>query len=179
MKVKAISLIVLFSVFITGAAFCQTTMTAQDEKKLEEFSKNLVRMKRSMDSFVKELVSAYSDQSTPLSVFGSDVRVDISENTKEFTVKADLPGMDKDKITVTLEGGRTLKISGSRQAIKQETGPNMVRQERMEGKFERVIELPAECKPDGIKASYKNGVLEIIIPKKEEAKPDMIKVDIQ
>lgn len=179
MKIKLIALTTLLGIFAAGMAFSQTTMTAQDEKNLEDLSKKLVRMKRSMDSFVKELASSYSDQSSALSIFGSDVRVDIAENPKEFIVKADLPGMDKDKITVILEGGKTLKISGSREMIKQETGPNMVRRERMEGKFERVIELTSECKSDGIKASYKNGVLEIVIPKKEETKTDMIKVNIQ
>jgi HSP20 family protein len=87
--------------------------------------------------------------------------------------------MDKDKITVTLESGKLLKISGSREAMKQEAGPNVVKRERMVGKFERAIELPAECKSDGISASYKNGVLEVRIPKKETAKPEMIKVTVQ
>lgn len=179
MKIKAVVVAVLLGIFASGMASGQTGMTAQDEKNLEELSKKLVRMKRSMDSFMKELASSYSDQGMGPSVFGSDVRVDIAESPKEFTVKADLPGMDKDKITVILEGGKTLKISGSRESVAREAGPNMVRHERMEGKFERVIELPAECRADGIRASYRNGVLEITIPKKEESKPDMIKVDVQ
>jgi len=179
MKMYKIAIIALLSVSLAGPAFGQTAMNEQDEKNLEELSKKLVRMKRSMDSFMKELASSYSDQAGGFSGFGSDVRVDITENPKEFIVKADLPGMDKDKITVTLERAKVLKITGSRESIKQETGPNVVRHERMEGRFERIIDLPAECRPDGIKASYKNGVLEITIPKKEEAKPEMIKVDIQ
>jgi len=164
---------------ISDQSLAQTSMNSQDEKEMSELSAKLVRMKKSVDQFANELASAYSDQRGVLSSFGQDVRVDIAENPEEYIVKADLPGMDKDKITVTLEGGRVLKIAGSREAIKEETGPNMVKRERMEGKFERVIELPAECKSEGISASYKNGVLEVIIPKKESAKPEMIKVNIK
>lgn len=159
-------------------SFAQSNAGDREEKEMAELSSKLVRMKRSVDQFANELASAYSDRKGLFSSFGQDVRVDIADNQNEYTVKADLPGMDKDKITVTLEGGRILKIAGSREAIRQETGPSMVRRERMEGNFERVIELPAECRSDGIRASYKNGVLEIVIPKKETSKPETIKVSI-
>ena len=161
------------------AARAQHTVTDQDEKNLEELSRRLIRSKKIMDRFMGDLAGAYSDQGKLLSAYGSDVRVDIIENAKDFVVKADLPGMDKDKMTVTLEQGKILKIAGSREMEVNESGPNVVRHERMEGKFERVIELPAECKPDGIGASYRNGVLEITIPKKEASKPETIKVDIK
>jgi HSP20 family protein len=154
-------------------------LTDRDERELEALSKKLVRMKREMDSFMKELASSYQDAGRPPAGFGSDVKVDIAENPKDFVVRADLPGMDKDKITVTLERGRLLRISGSREQMVEEKTPNMVRRERMEGRFDRTIELPADCKSEGITASYKNGVLEIAIPKKEESKPEMIKVDVK
>jgi HSP20 family protein len=49
----------------------------------------------------------------------------------------------------------------------------------MEGSFERVIELPAECKSDGITAAYNNGVLEIVVPKKEAVKPETVNVTVR
>jgi len=176
---RKIAIFTVLCVLIAGLACAQTTVTEQDEKNLEELSKKLVRTKRAMDQFMGELASTYSEQGKLFSSYGADVKVDIVENPKNFVVKADLPGMDKDKMTVTLEKGKILKIAGSREMEKKETGPNVVRQERMEGKFERIIELPAECMSEGISASYKNGVLEITIPKKEETKPEMIKVDIK
>lgn len=163
-----------------GIAFSQQEAMTQEEKNLEILSKKLVRMKREMDKFVKDMSAAYQEEGGSFtSSYGSDVKVDVVDNVKEFIVRADLPGMDKDKIVVTLDNSKILKISGSREAAKAQTGPNVVKQERMEGKFERVIELPAECKSDGIKASYKNGVLEITIPKKEPAKKETIKVSVQ
>jgi len=161
-------------------SFAQQEPMTQEEKNLEILSKKLVRMKREMDKFVKDMSVAYQEEGSSFSgSYGSDVRVDVVDNVKEFIVRADLPGMDKDKIVVTLDNNKVLKISGSREAVKAQTGPSVVKQERMEGKFERVVELPAECKSDGIKASYKNGVLEITIPKKEPAKKETIKVSVQ
>ncbi|MCM8790344.1 MAG: Hsp20/alpha crystallin family protein [Candidatus Omnitrophica bacterium] len=168
----------LASVF--GDGYAQTQMSAKEEKELEELSGKLVRMKRAVDKFANELVSSFDERGREyVAPVGRLVRVDVIENEKDFTVKADLPGMDKDKIVVTLENNRILKISGSRESSVTEKGPNIVRQERMEGRFERVVELPAECKNEGISASYKNGVLEIIIPKKEAAKPQAIKVKVE
>jgi HSP20 family protein len=153
----------------------------QDEKNLEILSKRLIRMKKGMDKFVKDMTTVYSGAAGDAGTapYGSDVKVDIVENDKDFIVTADLPGMDKDKIDVMLEGGKMLKISGMRSVEKKEEAPGMVRQERMEGRFERILELPGECKNEGISASYNNGVLEITIPKKEPVKKDTIKVKVQ
>lgn len=177
---RRLPIVLVACLLCAGIALAQQEAMTQEEKNLEILSKKLVRMKREMDKFVKDMSVAYQEESSPLSgSYGSDVRVDVVDNVKEFIVRADLPGMDKDKIVVTLDNNKILKISGSREAIKAQTGPSVVKQERMEGKFERVIELPAECKSDGIKASYKNGVLEITIPKKEPAKKETIKVSVQ
>ena len=176
-------------IFALGAslALAQTYDTAtandqtQEEKDLEILSKRLVRMKKEMDKFVKDMTATYSGvaNDTVATTFGSDVKVDIAENEKDFMVTADLPGMDKDKIDITLENGRTLKISGMRHMEKKVTSPGVVKQERMEGRFERVLELPADCKSEGISALYNNGVLEITIPKKEPVKVEAVKVKVQ
>lgn len=185
---KKMTIAVIISVLGASLAFAQTYDRApvddqtQEEKNLEILSKKLVRMKREMDKFVKDMTAAYSPAQDPalMAAFGSDVRVDVAENDEGFIVTADLPGMDKDKIDITLESGRILKISGARHVEKKETSPGgVIRQERMEGKFERVLELPAECKSEGISASYKNGVLEIAIPKKTPAKVETVKVKVQ
>lgn len=179
--------IIAFTFFIGATiALAQTSDNTaindqtQEERNLEILSKKLVRMKRDMDKFVKDMSAAYQDQGYPAAgLFGSDVKVDIIENDKGFIVKADLPGMDKDKIDITLENGRMLKIAGARHVDKKETSPGVVKQERMEGRFERVLELPAECRSEGIGASYNNGVLEISIPKKEPKKTETVKVKVQ
>lgn len=187
---KKLTIAIIVSILGASFAFAQTynntsvddqAQQAQEEKNLEILSKKLVRMKKEMDKFVKDMTATYTSTQDPATAtFGGDVKVDVAENDNGFTVTADLPGMDKDKIDVTLENARILKISGMRHVEKKETSPTgVIRQERMEGKFERVLELPAECKSDGISASYKNGVLEITIPKKAPISVETVKVKVQ
>jgi HSP20 family protein len=172
----------IFAVIIlAGSAWADTGPTEQDYKSLDQMRVKLIRMRREMDRFVKDVVGPYAADMDKggMDIFGGDVRVDVTENDKDVVVKADLPGMSKDKIDITLEKNRILKISGSREIETKKESPGVVRQERMSGRFERLFELPAECENSGIKATYKEGVLEIVLPKKESAKEDVIKVGIQ
>jgi HSP20 family protein len=170
----------LFIALAVSSAAAEQYPTDQDYKNLDEVRGKLVRMKREMDKFVKEIASTYPAQGAGASgVFGQDVKVDMSQTDKDIIVKADLPGMDKDKIDIVLENSKLLKISGSREITKKTESPGIVTQERMSGRFERVLELPAECKNEGISAAYKNGVLDIVIPKKAAAKPEEVKIKIQ
>jgi HSP20 family protein len=174
---KRLLVAVLFIVLSVSQAWA-----AQDEddyRDLDQLRARLIRMQREMNSFMKELASPYMENGRGAGVFGQDVRVDITSNDKEVIVKADLPGMDKDKIDVVLEKNRILKISGSREMEMKQEAPGVVRQERMSGHFERTLELPSDCESNGIKATYKEGVLEIVLPKKVTAKEDMIKVNVQ
>lgn len=181
--VTAIMICVLCAGVATAQAYDKTVQDerTQEEKNLETLSKKLVQMKREMNKFINDMSATYSDAGTDQMTvaFGGDVKVDVAENDKDFTVAADLPGMDKDKIDITLERGRILRIAGMRHVEKIQSIPGVVRQERLEGKFERVVELPAECKSEGISASYKDGVLKIVIPKKETAIKEAVKVKVQ
>lgn len=177
---KKIFTILVAAMLATGTAWAEMAPTEEDYKSLDEFRAKLIRMRREMDKFMKEVVVDYpnADALGPKG-YGADVKVDVIDGGKDIVVKADLPGMDKDKINISLEEGRILKISGSREVIKRETAPGVVRQERMSGNFERVLKLPAECKTDGIDATYKNGVLEITIPKKEKLPAEEVKIKVK
>ncbi|MFH0764212.1 MAG: Hsp20/alpha crystallin family protein [Candidatus Omnitrophota bacterium] len=177
---KKTSIIILTLLAISGSVFAETAPTEQDYKNLDELRVKLMRMKKEMDAFMKDIISTYPGQAmNAVDVFGADVKVDIAETDKDVIVKADLPGMDKDKIEVTLLNNKILKIGGSREMVKKEAAPGMYRQERMSGRFERVLELPVECMNQGIKAAYNNGVLEIDIPKKKQGKEETIKINVQ
>lgn len=174
---KKITIFTVALIFMAGLAFAELPTDA-DYENLEQVRGKIVRMKREMDKFMKEILATYPPDS-PIDTFGHDFKVDLSETTTEIVVKADLPGMAKDKIEITLENSRMLRIAGSRDIRKEETVPGVVRQERMQGKFERAIELPAECKGEGIKATYKDGVLEVVIPKKEASNTAPVKVSVK
>ena len=169
---KKIIIAVLLLAASAGMAYGVAVPDDQGSQSLDELRVKLVRMKREMDKFMKDIIATYPDQapgSAGLDMFGQEVRVDVAETLKDIIVRADLPGMDKDKIDITLENNKILKIAGTREMMKSQTAPGVVKQERMSGHFERMLELPAECLSAGIKATYTNGVLEIVIPKKKPA----------
>jgi len=101
--------------------------------------------------------------------------VDISENEKEFLVKAELPGLEQKDIEVSLEENR-LTIKGEKKFEQEEKGENYLRREMTYGSFYRAFNITAPIKEDGIKANYKSGILEITLPKEEKAQPKKIEI---
>ncbi|CAG8496830.1 7272_t:CDS:2 [Funneliformis caledonium] len=90
--------------------------------------------------------------------------MDVHENDKEFTVKAELPGMKKEEINIDVRDN-ALVISGeTKQEQKYKEGNTHV-QERRYGSFSRSIALPSNVKPDDITAKFENGLLELSLPK--------------
>ncbi len=103
--------------------------------------------------------------------------MDVYEEKDEWIVKAEIPGLSKDDIDITLDGN-TLTIKGEKKKEEEIKEENYYRCERTFGAFSRSIELPAEVKTDKVNASFKNGVLEIRLPKTEEAKKNVVKVKV-
>lgn len=103
--------------------------------------------------------------------------VDIEEDNENIMVHAELPGMKKDDIRVSVHGN-TLSISGERKHEAEIKDKTLHRIERSYGKFIRTISLPTDVKADKIMATYKDGVLTVSLPKPESAKPKQIDVEI-
>lgn len=101
--------------------------------------------------------------------------VDIYEDANNVFVKAELPGLKKEDIEVSLENGE-LSISGERKSASHADAKSH-RSERFFGRFERAIILPAEVKADQVNANYQDGVLTVTLPKAEAAKPKQIKIE--
>lgn len=177
MKKALLTFVVILSA--VTAAWAEPVAVENEYQQLDRLRAEIIRARRELDRFMKDVAAPYADMDKAGGVFGQEVRVDVSQNANDVIVKADLPGMSKDKIEITLEKDRMLKISGSRDVITKEESPGVVRQERMSGRFERLLELPAECESRGIRATYKEGVLEIVLPKKKGGKEEAVKVKVQ
>jgi HSP20 family protein len=102
---------------------------------------------------------------------------DVYEEKDHFVVKAELPGMKKEDISVTLHDG-TLIISGERKGETKNEGTEFYRAERFFGKFQRAVSLPPTVAANNINAEYKDGILTVTLPKSEEAKPRQIEVKV-
>ncbi|HLW34769.1 MAG TPA: Hsp20/alpha crystallin family protein [Chthoniobacterales bacterium] len=104
-------------------------------------------------------------------------QVDISEDDKEYLVKADLPEVKKEDVKVTFENG-LLSISGERKTEKEEKKKTYHRVERSYGTFERVFTLPEDADATKIGAEFKEGVLRVHLPKSPSAKPKTVEVKV-
>jgi HSP20 family protein len=102
--------------------------------------------------------------------------VDIAENDKEFTIKADLPEVRKENVKVTLEDG-SLCIAGERKQEK-DGQRRFHRIERPYGSFERRFSLPESAIADKMKAEFENGMLRVHIPKAEKKRPETMSIEI-
>ncbi len=105
-------------------------------------------------------------------------RADIKENDDAFEVIAELPGMEKKDISVSMSEG-VLSISGEKRAEERKKGENWHRTERVFGSFRRSFYIPSGIDQSKIKASYKNGVLKVVLPKKEDQKLKEIPVEVE
>jgi len=101
--------------------------------------------------------------------------VDIFETEGEIVVKAELPGMERKDITLSLEKN-VLTLKGERRFDKETKEENYHRVERAYGGFSRSFSIPATVDDEKIRADYKDGVLKIILPKKEQLKPKQIQI---
>lgn len=104
-------------------------------------------------------------------------QVDITEDDKEYLVKADLPDLKKDDVKVTVENG-VLSISGERKSEKEEKGKKFHRIERSYGSFERTFTMPDDAETAKMKADFKEGVLRVHVPKSPTAQPKKIDVKV-
>lgn len=105
----------------------------------------------------------------------SYLALDVIENAKDIVVVAELPGVKKEDVKISLEDG-TLSITGER---KQSALPEKSRQIRAEmpvGTFRRTIELPSRVKDGDVTAELSNGLLRIVLPKAEDAIPRQISI---
>ena len=104
--------------------------------------------------------------------------VDIYENSDFVVVKAELPGVEKNQISVEVKDG-ILSLRGERKFEKEVKEESFHRIERSYGSFQRSFSLPVSVDQDQVTARFEDGVLEVKLPKKEKAKPKQIQVDVK
>jgi HSP20 family protein len=105
-------------------------------------------------------------------------QVDITEDDKEYLVKADLPEMKREEIKVNVVEG-VLSVSGERKAEKEEKNKKVHRIERSYGSFMRSFTLPEDANGAKVAAEFKDGVLKVHLPKSPVAKSNAIEVKVQ
>lgn len=101
--------------------------------------------------------------------------VDVSETADNFEIRAELPGVAKDDLHVSVKDN-LLTLTGEKRQEKVDDTQNYRRVERRYGNFQRKFALPPEVEKDDIKAEFSAGVLTLSIPKPEAAKPTEVPI---
>jgi HSP20 family protein len=99
----------------------------------------------------------------------SRIRVDITETDQAYQIKAEIPGVNKDDIKVSVEGNRVSINAEIKEERQADEGGRIVRSERMYGQQYRSFTLPQEVDDTSAQARYQDGVLELSLPKKAGA----------
>ena len=105
-------------------------------------------------------------------------RLDVSETENGLEIVADLPGMEKKDIKVSLEDN-LLTIQGERKEEKENKDKQYHTIERRSGSFYRALRLPVEVEKDKVEAAFKDGVLTLRLPKSKEAKKKVAQIEIK
>lgn len=118
-----------------------------------------------------------SDFSKFTKSIGFDLAVDVYEDNGDVVVKMAIPGIDPEKIDLSIDEN-ILSVIGKREDEQETKDKNYYRKEIRRGEFKRVVELPANVLANQAKAECKDGELKIIIPKKASAHPEKIKIAV-
>ncbi len=140
-------------------------------KELEEMEKRL------SSYFGRTSVPSRGDKQEAIIVAEWSPLVDISEDDKEYVIKAEIPEMKKEDIKLNVNDD-VLTITGERKYEKEEKGTKYHRVERAYGSFMRSFTLPEDADGSKVNAEYKDGLLKVHLPKSEKAKPKAIEVKI-
>jgi HSP20 family protein len=123
---------------------------------------------RMVESMFNDFLAPYSQAGGTWS--GEDIappRLNLAETEKSFEVQADLPGVDKDDVKVTIDGARVQIEAECRRANERREGETVVYAERTARKFMRSFTLPSEVDDTAAQARLENGVLILSLPKKQ------------
>ena len=137
----------------------------------------IVRWSPFMEPFWSDMDKMFDDYKKG-SQAGFSPALDIYEKDNNLIVETALPGIDAEKIEISVEDD-VLTIQGKTEKKTEVDDKNYYRKEMHQGSFYRSVALPANVQGDKAKAAYDDGVLKIAIPKKEKPEAKKVKVEIK
>jgi HSP20 family protein len=96
-----------------------------------------------------------------------EIKIDVSEDDKAFRVKAEIPGVRKEDINISIDGNRVLISAEVKQEKEEKKGETVLRSERYYGTQYRGFTLQQDVDQSKAEAKYQDGILELVLPKKE------------
>ena len=140
--------------------------------------RELSRIQRDMDRLWSRWLGWSGLEKEPMTMAEWSPRVDISEDDKEYVVKTELPGVNKEDVRITVEGGM-LSIRGERKGEREEKSKKFHRKEWSYGSFERRFAMPPGTEANKIASEFKDGLLKVHVPKSPEARSKATQIEIR
>jgi HSP20 family protein len=135
---------------------------------------NMNTYKQGFERFFDEFLRPDQSEMTPSRWLPA---VDVSESGEQYFIHAEIPGLSRDEVKITLENN-ILTISGEKKLDRELKERDFHLTERSHGQFTRSFTLPSRVDSQAIKANFKDGVLEIELPKAPEAKAREIEIKV-
>lgn len=127
---------------------------------------NLIPRGSLFDEFFKDMAPGYFIRPLHGDPLPQSIKVDVKENADAYILEAELPGVARDDIHVTIDGNVVTLRAEIRQMDAQTSDEKVLRSERYYGSVTRSFQLPQEIDEQAAKAKYDNGVLRLTLPKK-------------
>jgi len=153
------------------------TLTRWQRPQFWDTARQLSSLRDEIDRLFESPLSWLENGSQPFSG-GWAPAIDVYEDKDHLFVRAEVPGLKKDEIDISLHEG-VLTLSGERKLEKEYDKAQSHRVERFVGRFQRSITLPHPVDAKNVRATYKDGILAVTLPKAEEAKPKQISVSAE
>ena len=136
---------------------------------------------RSFEKLSKRLseLSDEMEKGVSFEIGGFNPRIDITEDDNHLFIDAELPGVNKKDVKISVNEDRMLTIRGKKAKTEKAKEKNYHRTERIFGEFERSFQMPENVDLEKINAKYDDGVLKVSIPKVEPPKPKEINIDVE
>ncbi|HYH41551.1 MAG TPA: Hsp20/alpha crystallin family protein [Burkholderiales bacterium] len=103
-------------------------------------------------------------------------RVDVSEDENAYTIRAEIPGVKKDEINISIDGDQVAISAEVKNEKDVKEGERLLRSERYYGKVYRAFQLGQQVDEDKAQAKYNDGILELVLPKKAAASAKRITI---
>jgi HSP20 family protein len=140
------------------------------------------RLRAEMDRLFDEMLSRTAAPAGRGSAPGAGVvlrpSVDISEGKKAYTVRVEVPGVDREDVSLSIEAG-ALVVRGEKRQESEEDHDQSHCVERSFGAFERILSLPEDADPAEVDARFRRGVLTIRIPKRAASRDEGRRIEIR
>jgi HSP20 family protein len=128
---------------------------------------NLIPRGSLFDDFFKDMAPGFFIKPLHGDPLPQSIRVDVKENGDAYVVEAEMPGVAKEDIHVTIDGSVVTLRAEVKQMDAQTTDEKLLRSERYYGSVARSFQLPVDIDEDAAKAKFDNGVLVLTLPKKK------------